>query len=150
MNKFKSVRLAVILTDVFLCLLVIFTVALPWMVTWYVETMGRKASLPATVMVTCYPCVPFAACSLICLRRLLKNMLSGMLFHHSSSRYLRNISYCCIIIAVITLIAGRFYLPFYIVGGTFAFVALLTYCFRAVFLNETENAVAEADNGNRQ
>lgn len=147
MDKIKPIKLAILLTNIFLILLVIFTIALPYMVTWYVETMGRKASLPATIMVTCYPCVPFVAGSLICLKRLLKNGLNGELFHHSSMRYMRNISLFCVIIAIITLVAGRFYLPFYIVGATFAFLSLLIFSLRAIFIAETEKAVAKTDNG---
>ena len=57
---------------------------------------------------------------------------------------------CCFIIAVITLVAGKFYLPFFIVGGTFAFLGLLVYSLRGIFISQikTENAVAN-NNGNQ-
>lgn len=138
MDKIKSVKLSIAFTHIFFWLLVIFAVALPWAVTWYVETMGRSQTLPTTIMVTCYPCVPFAAAALICLRRLLKNVLAGNLFHHSSTRYLGFISAFCLTIAVITVIAGRFYLPFYIVATTFAFLSLLTFALKNAFAIEAE------------
>ena len=51
---------------------------------------------------------------------------------------LKVIVLCCLAIALITLIAGRFYLPFYIVGGTFMFLALVSYTMKAVFLTLSE------------
>lgn len=134
MKKFDPLKLALVLTHVFFWLILGFAAALPWGVTWYVETMGRSQSLPTTIMVTCYPCAPFAAAAVICLRRLIKNALAGKLFHNSSPRYMGFISAFCLVIAVITLVAGRFYLPFYIVAGTFAFISLLTFGFKNILL----------------
>ena len=139
MENLKLIKLSIIVTNIFLTLLAIFTVALPWAVTWYVETMGRSASLPTTIMVTCYPCVPFAAAILINLRRLLKNILKDSLFSDDTVYFLYNISVCCIVIAVITLVAGGFYLPFYIVATTFAFLSLLIFALRGIFLIEIKN-----------
>ncbi len=76
---------------------------------------------PATVMVTCYPCAPFVGIALFMLRRILKRASNGAFFTDIGLNDIRVISVCCAVIAVITLIAGRYYLPFYIVGGTFAF-----------------------------
>jgi hypothetical protein len=41
----------------------------------------------------------------------------------------------CIIVAGITLVAGRFYLPFFLVAGTFLFLALIIFAFRNIFMN---------------
>ena len=149
MDNLKPARISLFLTNIFFCLLIVFTILLPLMVTWYVETMGRSANLPTTILVTCYPCVPFAGTILLSLRRFLKDTISGDLFTPRNIKYLRNISLCCCIISVITLVAGKFYLPFFIVGGTFAFLALLVYSLRGIFISkmQTENAVAN-NNGN--
>ena len=61
------------------------------------------------------------------LRRILKRASDGAFFTDIGLNDIRVISVCCAVIAVITLIAGRYYLPFYIVGGTFAFLALLSF-----------------------
>ena len=149
MDKIKSIKLSIFLTHIFFWLLIAFTIALPKAVVWYVETMGREKSLPTTIMVTCYPCVPFAAASLICLRRLLRNVLRDNLFSDSSIRYLSYISVFCLIIALITIIAGKFYLPFFIVSATFTFLALLVFALRSAFAlefarrNPTENTETE-------
>ena len=138
MDKIKSIKISIAFTHIFFWMLVGFTIALPKAVTWYVETMGREQSLPTTVMVTCYPCVPFAAATLICLRRVLRNVLKGELFHHSNIRYLSFISAFCLVIAVITIVGGRFYLPFYIVAATFSFLALLVFALKNAFAIEAE------------
>ena len=63
----KALKLCLILTDIFIGLLIIITVFLPYGISWYVETMHRSQSLPATVMVTCYPCAPFVGIALFML-----------------------------------------------------------------------------------
>lgn len=142
----KALKIALWLTNLFFVALGICAVALPWAVTWYVETMGRSQKLPAIIMVTCYPCLPFAAGILLYLRRIIKNILVDDLFHLDNMIYFNRIALFCIVISVITLIAGRFYLPFLIVGVAFAFFAFLTFVFKTVFYhiackidNENEN-----------
>lgn len=120
-NSRKVIKLCRILTEVSIALLIIITVFLPFGISWYVETMHRSQTLPATVMVTCYPCAPFVGIALFMLRRILIRAYDGVFFTGANSKDIRVISVCCAVIAVITLIAGRYYLPFYIVGFTFAF-----------------------------
>lgn len=138
MGNNKSLKAAIILTDIFICILVALVIVLPMLVTWYVEIRGRSASLPTTIFVTCYPCAPFTGIALLALRKLLKNALKSDLFSDSSIRSLKYISVACAVISLITLIAGRYYLPFYIVGATFAFLALLAFSFMAVLQNHEE------------
>ncbi|MEE1238443.1 MAG: DUF2975 domain-containing protein [Acutalibacteraceae bacterium] len=130
----KALRLCLILTDLFICALVIVALLLPIGVSWYVEVMHRPQSLPATIMVTCYPCAPILGIALIMLRKIIKRISADDIFCTDNSKGFKIIAACCLVIAVITLIAGRFYLPFYIVSGTFIFLALVAYTMRAVFL----------------
>ncbi len=134
----KSLRIAHIITDLFFVILIILAIALPFLVTWYVEYKGRSESLFTTILVTCYPCVPFVGASLLFLRRLIKNARNDQTFSQSSIRCLKDISACFFIIALITLVAGRFYLPFYIVGITFAFLSVLLYAIKAIFMTVSE------------
>jgi len=131
MDKIKSIKIAIWVTVVFMFLLGVFIIGLPWMITWYVEKMGRSQSLAATVLITCYPCAPFAAGSLIFLRKLLKNVLEIGLLKEENFKLLKKIMICCIIISAITLVAGKFYMPFLIVSATFIFLALLLFGLRA-------------------
>jgi len=139
----RTLRIAHIITDLFFALLIILAIALPFLVTWYVEYKGRSESLFTTILVTCYPCVPFVGASLLFLRRLIKNARNGNTFTANSIRCLKNISACFMIIAIITLVAGRFYLPFYIVGITFAFLSLLLYAIKAIFMTVEQTETKE-------
>lgn len=132
----KYIKVSIILTNIFLLILFFFTITLPFLVTWYADIMGRSSTLATTVMVTCYPCVPFAATILITLKKLLKTALNGNIFSNESVVYLKNIAICCIVIAVITLVGGNFYLPFLIVGATFSFLSLLLYALRGIFAEQ--------------
>ena len=129
----KLLRVAYWLTNIFIFVLIVCAVALPWAGTLYVETMGLSQKLPAIIMVTCYPCVPFAGAILLYLRRIIRNISTDMLFHLDNMIYFKRISLFCLVIALITLIGGRFYLPFLIVGIGFGFFAFATYVYMAVY-----------------
>ncbi len=132
MKKLDTIKFSIILTTVFLVVLIIFAVMLPWLVTWYVQLAQRHESLATTMMVTCYPCAPFTAVILLSLRKLLKNIQQKNLDKVQNSKLLKYMSISCLIISVITLIAGRYYLPFYIVAATFMFLSLIIFAFKSI------------------
>lgn len=136
LSKHNALKISLIVTDVFFCILIVFTVVLPFAVTWYVETMNRSPNMPTTVMLTCYPCVPFAAAALLLLRKLIKTIPEKGISSEESLSRLGKLTLCCIVISVITLIAGNFYFPFLIVGATFAFLALLVFTFKSILSEE--------------
>ena len=132
MKKLDTIKFSIILTTVFLVVLIIFAVMLPWLVTWYVQLAQRHESLATTMMVTCYPCAPFTAVVLLSLRKLLKNIQQKNFDKVQNSKLLKYMSISCLIISVITLIAGRYYLPFYIVAATFMFLSLIIFAFKSI------------------
>lgn len=135
MKKVNSIKFSIMLTDIFLVLLVIVAITLPFLVTGYVEWKGRLESLATTIIVTCYPCAPFTWLSLFYLRKVLKNIAKRDEKNPDNIKFLKYMSICCVIISLITLVAGRFYLPFFLVAGTFLFLALLIFVFRNIFIN---------------
>ena len=132
MKKINLIKLSIILTTIFLAVLIAFAVMLPWLVTWYVQIAGRHESLATTMLVTCYPCAPFTAIVLLTLRKLLKNIDQKILNKEQNLKLLKYMAISCVIISAITLIAGRYYLPFYIVAATFLFLALIIFAFRSI------------------
>ncbi len=134
MKKINPVKFSIILTTVFIILIFLLAVFLPLLVTWYVKVAERHESLVTTIMVTCYPCAPFTILSLLYLRKVLKNILNKNFFTDDNIKSLKYMSICCIIIAFITVIAGRFYLPFFIVAATFLFLSLLILTLRSMFI----------------
>ncbi len=134
MKKKHTIKFSIMLTDIFMCLLVLVAISLPFLVTGYVEWKGRLESLATTIMVTCYPCAPFTWLTLFYLRKVLKNILKYDEKNPDNIKYLKYMALCCVIISLITLVAGKFYLPFFLVAGTFLFLALLIYVFRNIFI----------------
>lgn len=137
-NYKKSAKISLVITYVCMVLLVVLTIGLPYGISWYVEVKGRSADLAATVMLTCYPCVPFAAVALFSLRRFLKNLIKDTLFKGRNLRDLIYISLCCVCSGIIMLIAGIFYMPFYISGGAAMFCALIVKVIYDAMLNFKE------------
>lgn len=118
---------------IFGVLLAAVSVALPFIVTWYVETRGRDQTLPATIMLTCYPCLPFAAAILVALRRILNNVLGGLILGDKNLSLLRVLFISCFAITAITVAAGRQYAPFYIVAASTAAGGLMFLVVRSLF-----------------
>ena len=108
----KSVTLSLVLTYCFMILLAVGIIALPWLVRWYVEIRGREASLPTTIMLTCYPCVPFAAWALWSMRCLLHNIRNGQPFIQQNIQMMHRISWCCLRLRSLCFIRGICIFPF--------------------------------------
>ncbi|MEE1244705.1 MAG: hypothetical protein UHM16_03415 [Acutalibacteraceae bacterium] len=138
MKKINLIKLSVILTTAFIFLIGIVAVFLPLLVTLYVEKTGRLEILATTIMITCYPCAPFTVLSLWYLRKVLKNFLAKNYLAPENEKYLKYMAFCCMIISLITVVAGRFYLPFFLVAATFLFLSLLIFVFRSILLELKE------------
>ena len=102
--------------------------ALPDLVSWYISLQNRSLNLATVVMLTFYPCLPFAFYSLTSCRNLLKRFLKGDILTKKNVTSLTHIVYCLGVIALITLVAGFFYMPFFIAAGATA-VSLLPILF---------------------
>ncbi len=140
-------------SSVMLSLGVCFTVAVfltaglfagPWAVKmWFSVYRGWNEQGVAmdrmlTLFKSCfYPCAALAYVTLYSLIRLLLNIANDTIFVPQNVRYLRRISWCCVAVAVITLIAGFFYLPYLFVSVAAGFVGLML----RVVKNVMENAV---------
>ncbi len=105
------------ITNLFMVILFVMTFTLPFLVTWYVETMGRSPDLATVVMVTCYPCVPLGFITLLSMRRLLKSLSKGEPRDPANLSHLNKISLCCLIAGLVMFVAGFFYMPFFIAGA---------------------------------
>lgn len=122
-------RLTLVFTYICIVLFVLAVIFLPMMVTWYVETMGRSSALATTVMLTCYPCSPFAALALLSVRLVLKNIIAGNTFCLKNFIRMRRVAFCCLAAGIIMLFAGYFYMPFYIAGAAAIFCSLMSKVF---------------------
>lgn len=132
-NYRKSAKLLYAFCYVLLFALLATVIALPFVITRYVEINDRDTTLPATIMLTCYPCVPFVAIILFSIKKLLSNILSGLVLGDGNLKMLTRTIISCLVITLITLYAGHFYMPFYIVSITSLFGALLVATIKDMF-----------------
>ena len=129
----KSARLTLCLTFLILITVIAAAVTLPWLTDWYIFKTGRNKELRSVIMTVCYICLPAALAALYSLIRLLKNILDGEIFIHGNVLHLRLLSWYCGAISLITLAAGYFYLPFYLVGLAAIFFTLILRVIKNVF-----------------
>jgi hypothetical protein len=121
----KSAKITLGLTYFLMFVVAVLAVTLPWLITLYAEKMNRSQSLATTVMLTCYPCLPFCVVALFSMKKALKNIINGEVFIEQNILMFKRISWCCLFAGVILLIAGNFYLPFYIAGAAAVSCAIL-------------------------
>ena len=133
-NSKKSAKISLVITYIFMFLLAVLTVGLPYGISWYVEVRGRSADLAATVMLTCYPCSPFAIYTLFALRKFISNIIKEDIFNKRNFTYLKGVTISCAAAGVIMLIAGIFYMPFYIGGSAALFCSLITMICKNILL----------------
>lgn len=138
MKNKKSLKLSLIIINISIVVLFALAISLPWLVTWFVEIKHKNPWLSTVIMLVCYPCAPFVAVALFYLKKLIKNCIGGLVFGDQNIRALRAVSICCLACAVITLIAGNFYVPFYFVSIATAGCALVIKAIKDVFSAELE------------
>jgi len=70
--------------------------------------------------------------------KLLFNIKKDKIFISENVKYLRVISWCCFAVALITFVAGIFYIPFLLVAAAAAFVGLMLRIVKNVMQNAVE------------
>lgn len=139
MKTQKSLKISLAIINISIIALFALAIALPWLVTWFVEVRHKDGGLPAVVMLTCYPSLPFAAGALFNIRKLLKNCIGGLVFGDQNITCLKKVCVCCLAGAAITLVAGCFYMPFYVVSIAAAGCALIVKVIKDLFAAELES-----------
>lgn len=128
----KLLKATLYLVYVFMLLLAAISVALPFVVTRYVEERGRDQTLFTSIMLICYPCLPFAAAILVLLRRLINNALSGLVLGDKNLSALKGLAISCFAITALTAAGGGQYKPFYIIALCSAACGLTFFTVRSL------------------
>ena len=143
-NRKKSVILSIVVcafvSAILLALLLLGPTLFKGFMTSYRGVAADSEDLAYLLKVFClafYPCAIFSGLILYCLLRLLFNIKSGKVFVVDNVRILFAVSWCCFGIAIITLISGFFYMPFFFVAAAGGFTGMLL----RVLKNVMENAV---------
>ena len=144
-NRKHSVSLSIVVCFVFLALLTISLFAGPWFVKfWFTvyrgwEENGAAIKDMSMLFIYCfYPCAVFAYITLYSLLRLLFNIKKDEIFINANVKYLRLISWCCFVVAIITFVGGVFYVPFLLIAVAAAFVGLMLRIVKNIMQNAVE------------
>lgn len=137
-NNKKSVKFTYVIINASILLLFALALVLPWLITWYVEVRHKDAGLPLVVMLTFYPTFPFAVVALFSLRKMFKNILSGLVFGDENLSAFKKVAICCLSSAIITFVAGFYYAPFFVVSIAAAGCALIVKTIKDIFAIELQ------------
>lgn len=105
---------------------------------WYVAWRGMRPESVMRITVTLYAASVFGWICLWALWRLLKNMKAELVFDGGNVRLLRIISWCCAFAALIFLVGGFCYPPFFLVAVAAAFMMLIVRVVKNVFQQAIE------------
>lgn len=132
----------VILFSLALAALLVFA---PRIAALYAAWRLLPAAVTGVVLAAFYGCALPAAASLVCLFLLLRNLLAEQPFLRRNCRLIGAVSWCCIAVAVITLVAGFWYMPLLLVTAAMVFIFLILRivrrCFEAALVLKEENSL---------
>ncbi len=143
MKKDKSAVVSLITLYLLGGLLVALALTAPCLTKTFIEHFDRPESIYLPVVTTFYCIFPFAAGVIVCLSRLLKNIMRENVFIGANVKLLRTISILLFIAALIFAFAGYMYMPFYLLAICAFFIVLIVRvvknCFAAAVLIKEEN-----------
>ena len=125
-NDSRSLVLSKICVVLFMVLLVVCAIFAPQLVT-RLTRISEMAHLAGRMLflITIYTgCIP-AAALLVCLYRLLQRISAGEVFVGKNTAYLRYISWCCFVGAIICVASAYYYLPWLAIGIAAGFMGLV-------------------------
>ena len=137
-NSIKSVQLSLICTKVVIVLLVVCAATLPMMMRIYIDyaMVPLELSDLYPFMAILYLCCVPAMIALICLHKLLTNIKREEVFVLKNVTFLRIISWCCFLAALILVFAFLFYFVVGLMSVMLAFIGLI--------LRVVKNVIEEA------
>jgi len=143
MKKDRSALLTLIALGILGSVLVLLAFTAPFLAKWFLTHFNRPAGILPAILTTFYTILPFAAGVLVAMWKLLTNILDGAVFIPQNVRLLRIVGILLFFATVIFLVAGYFYMPFYLLAVCAAFITLIVRvvknCFAAAVVLQDEN-----------
>lgn len=138
MKKNESAKLTSILIKIVYALAAVCCVMAPYMVEHYDRMVIAKGepSVFVPLLVTLYCAAPVAVTALICLDRLLKNIIEDKPFIKANVTLLRIISYCCF--------AGALVFVYFTTLKPFAVIIVIACAFMGLILRVIKNVFEHA------
>ena len=132
-NRSKSLRLTIVCTWLFMALLLAAVVFAPQIAYWYFSGRENSQFYCQLFCIVVYVSAAPSAVLLLYLNRLLSRIHKGEFFSEANIFSLSLISWCSFCVAIVTLLAGLFYLSFLLVAVAFAFIGLIVRVVKNVF-----------------
>ena len=138
MKKNESARLTSILIKIVYVLAAVCCVMAPYMVEHYDRMIIAKGepSVFVPLLVTLYCAVPAAVVALVCLDKLLKNIIECQPFVEKNVKLLRIISYCCFAEALVFI--------YFATLKPFAVIVVIACAFMGLILRVVKNVFEQA------
>ena len=134
----RSLVLSRIMITVFLALLAVGSLGLPWLLRWYVGYAGKAMTILLPVMISLWACAVPAFIALIQLAKMLKNIALDRVFVPQNVAALRVISWCCFAVSLVFLCFFFYYVLGIILAILAAFAGLVLRVVKNVFTQAVE------------
>ncbi len=129
---------AVITTSaaVVVCALILLgtSIAAPALARIFADFRMLSPRVETVILIAYYVCTIPAFGALWCLWRLLKNIRMEEPFKRENMTLMGIVSYCCIMVAAVTLWAGFYYMPMWFIMGVMLFTFLIVRVVRGCFI----------------
>ena len=123
--KKGSVYCSMIFVVLFSLALIALLFFAPRIMALYAAWRLISAAVSGVVLAAFYVSALPAAISLVCLFLLLKNLLAEQPFLRRNCTLIGTVSWCCVAVAVVTLVAGFWYMPLLLVTAAMVFIFLI-------------------------
>lgn len=141
--KKGSVYCSMIFVVLFSLALIVLLFFAPRIMALYAAWRLISAAVSGVVLAAFYVSALPAAISLVCLFLLLKNLLAEQPFLRRNCTLIGTVSWCCVAVAAVTLVAGFWYMPLLLVTAAMVFIFLILRivrrCFEAALALKEEN-----------
>lgn len=134
----RSVIISVCFVILFALALLVLQFLAPLIVSEFALARGLNAVVEACVLYTFYICTVPAVVALYGLWQLLYNIHKGMIFEKRNLWLLGLLSWCCMAVAVVTLLACYHFKPFWLVFVAMVFMFLILRVVRVCMVAGTE------------
>ena len=131
-----SAKITRAITCLFCVLLLVLMLFGPRLLTFYFTYLS--AALAKKVLLAFYLCCPAAWTALICILRLMTNIIHGEIFTKQTVFSMRLLSWCCAYVAVVCLIFGFFWAPLLAFSLGAGFLTLILRVLKSVMARATE------------
>ena len=131
-----SAKITRAITCLFCVLLLVLMIFGPKLLSFYFAYLS--AELAKKVLLAFYLCCPAAWAALICILRLMTNIIRGEIFTNRTVFSMRLLSWCCAYVSLVCLIFGFWWAPLFVFSLGAAFLTLMLRVLKSVMARATE------------